>query len=238
MHCPHRSFDAYPSFMRIITFSGIDGAGKSTKLEALKRWLTREGLQIKCVTFWDDVVMFSRFREFASRKAFQGDQGIGSPEKPLYRRDKNVTAWPLMVLRLFLYLADCIRLRVVVNRVRHTSVDVLIFDRYIYDELANLPMKNRLFRAFCRLALKISPKPDVALLIDAEPEAARARKPEYPLEFLHHNRNAYLALSLMAQEITVIDPLTIEGAELRVKEAVLTRLSRSDIELAALPQAH
>jgi thymidylate kinase len=224
--------------MRIITFSGIDGAGKSTQIKALRRWLTEDGLQVKSLNFWDHVAMFARFREYASRKAFQGDQGIGTPQRPLHRRDKNITAWPVMVLRLFLYLADCISLRVVVSRARRTAADVAIFDRYIYDELANLPMKQRLFRAFCGLALKISPKPDVALVIDADPEAARARKPEYPLEFLRHNRNAYLALSLMAREIIVIEPLTIEAAELRMKEAVLTRLSGPDIELAAPPQEH
>jgi len=224
--------------MRIITFSGIDGAGKSTQITALQNWLEQEGLQVKCLSFWDDVVMFSRFREFTSCKAFQGDQGIGSPEKPLNRRDKNVTAWPVMIVRLFLYLADCISLRVVMNRVERSGADAVIFDRYVYDELANLPLTRGLFRAFCRVALKISPKPDVALLIDADPEAARARKPEYPLEFLHRNRNAYLKLSLIAREIVVIEPLTIEAAESRMKEAVRKKQSRSEPELAAFSQVH
>src|ERR1700758_337208 len=101
----------------IISFSGIDGAGKSTQIAALTRWLVREGFEVKCLTFWDDVVMFSRFREFLSRKAFKGDQGIGSPEKPLHRRDKNVRSWPLTVLRLFLYVADSISLRLMTSRV-------------------------------------------------------------------------------------------------------------------------
>lgn len=222
--------------MRIITFSGIDGAGKTTQIEALKDWLSQEGLRIKCLSFWDDVVMFSRLREFTSSRIFQGDQGVGRPEKPLHRRDKNIAAWPLTILRLFLYFADCIKLRLVVSRTRRSGGDLLIFDRYIYDELANLPLGQRMIRAFCRLALKISPKPDAALLIDADPEAARARKPEYPLEFLHRNRNAYLALSRIAQEIVVIEPLTVEAAESAARHIVLAKLSRSAPDLAVLPQ--
>jgi hypothetical protein len=37
----------------------------------------------------------------------------------------------------------------------------------------------------------------VSFVLDADPEAARARKPEYPLEFLRINRNAYLNLGRM-----------------------------------------
>jgi thymidylate kinase len=223
--------------MKIITFSGIDGAGKSTQIETLKSCLTHKGFQVKCLTFWDNVVMFSRLREWMSRKIFQGDQGVGSPEKPLQRRDKNVAAWPLTALRLVLYFADSISLRLTVNRLKHDRADVLIFDRYIYDELANLFLNRLPIRAFCRLALTISPKPDVALLIDADAETARARKPEYPLEFLRQNRNAYLALSRFAQEIVVIEPLTIQGAESTIKQLVLPKLSQSEAGLAALPQS-
>ena len=218
--------------MRIITFSGIDGAGKSTQIAALKKWLTEEGLSIKYLSFWDDVVMFSDAREFATSKVFHGDQGIGSPERPLHRRDKNISAWPLTVIRLFLYFADCINLRRMVNQVKRAGSEVLIFDRYIYDELANLSLNRWLIRAFCRLMLKISPTPTIALLIDAEPEDARARKPEYPLEFLHHNRNAYLALSRIAREIVVLEPQTMEAAQGAVKRLVLSKLSLSEPELA------
>ena len=76
--------------MTIVSFSGIDGAGKSTQISALEAWLNESGLRTTLLTFWDNVVCFSRSREFMSLKAFKGDAGVGSPEKPLQRRDKNV----------------------------------------------------------------------------------------------------------------------------------------------------
>jgi thymidylate kinase len=207
--------------VKIVSFSGIDGAGKSTQICALEDWLRSTGLTTKTLTFWDDIVVAARFRESVSHVAFKGDKGIGSPEKPLERRDKNVTSLPVVAARFFLYLADAINLSRKVSEVRKSSFDVVIFDRYIYDELANLPQNRRLVRAFIWLALKLVPKPDVAYFIDADPEAARARKPEYPLEFLRSNRDAYLTLAQFSGDITVIEPTGIDAAKVRVREAFL-----------------
>jgi thymidylate kinase len=212
---------------KIISFSGIDGAGKSTQISALKTCLAENGLRVKSLEFWDDVVVFSGLREFMSYKAFKGDQGIGSPEKPLNRRDKNVTSLPVTVLRLFFYLADSISLRLVLERMKESGTDVVICDRYIYDELANLPLNRWFARALVHLALWISPQPDAAFLIDADPIAARARKPEYPLEFLRRNRESYLTLRDLTGHMILIEPSSIETAETKMKAAALERISRS-----------
>jgi thymidylate kinase len=222
---------------KIISFSGIDGAGKSTQINALKTCLAENGLHVKSLAFWDDVVVFSGFREFMSYKAFRGDQGIGSPEKPLNRRDKNVTSWHVTALRLFFYLADSVNLRFVLEGMSGTETDVVICDRYIYDELANLPLNRRFARSFVRLALWISPQPDAAFLIDADPTAARARKPEYPLDFLRRNRDAYLTLRNLMGRMILIEPSSIEAAEAKMRAAALERISLSRPALSQVPLA-
>jgi thymidylate kinase len=187
------------------------------------------------LTFWDDVVVLPRFREFVSHRAFKGDQGIGSPDKPLSRRDKNVTTWPVTAMRFCLYFADAVNLCLKVRAVAKSDFDVVIFDRYIYDELANLPLHRWAARAFIRVVVALVPNPDVAYVIDADPVAAFARKPEYPLEFLRSNREAYLALSHLTGVITVIEPLPVEAATTRIREAFLRETSATGAEFSSLP---
>ena len=221
--------------MKIVSFSGIDGAGKSTQISALQTWLNSAGQRTQLLTFWDDVVVAPGFREFTSHKAFKGDTGIGSPQKPLQRRDKNVTAWPVTATRFLLYFADAVNLWLTVRSLRNSNADVVIFDRYIYDELANLPLKLWFARLYIRLVLSFVPKPDVAYVVDADPDAAFARKPEYPLEFLRRNREAYLTFSQLSGHLTVIEPLPVEAASAQIRQAFLERLSGPEASIPGLP---
>jgi thymidylate kinase len=222
----------------ILSFSGIDGAGKTTQVFELQFWLCQCGLRTKLVTFWDDVASFSHFRELMSHRVFKGDRGVGSPEKPANRRDKNVTAWPLTVARFCFYFVDALSLRLKFRRVKKANADVVIFDRYIYDELANLPLENSFSKAFVWLVSKLVPKPHIAYIIDVDPVAARARKPEYPLEFLKHNRNAYLCLAQLTGDITVIGSSSVERTQTKIRQKILQQRSAPKInraELSVLP---
>ena len=203
--------------VRIVSFSGIDGAVKSTQIAALLDYLEERGLSSKTYTFWDDIVVLSRFREQMSFSVFKGDRGVGSPEKPIVRRDKNVTSWYVVALRLVLYMLDACSLAILASRA--SAKDVVIFDRYIYDELANLPLNRRWVRAYIRIVIRLTPKPDLAFLLDADPDTACQRKPEYPQEFVEQNRKAYLRLACLA-ELSVLPPLTIEEMKAKIRNRV------------------
>ena len=178
----------------IITFSGIDGAGKSTQIKNLRDYLESRGVPVTELTFWDNVVMFPGARAGFSRRVLQSDGSVGTPERPANRRDKNTQNIFLLLGRSALYLFDLIKLCRLVRAVKRQKSGVIIFDRYIYDQLAALPMNSRWARAFARTLLHCAPKPDLSYLLDADPEVARARKPEYPLEFMRKYRSSYLEL--------------------------------------------
>jgi len=190
----------------VVSFSGIDGAGKSTQIQALRTEMESAGLCVRVIAFWDDVATLTRLREVSSHSLFRGDKGVGTPAAPIVRRDKNVRSWWMVGVRLGLYLADAVSLRCVVKKAQRSRPDVIICDRYIYDELANLSLRWPLVRAYVRLVLKLVPKPQIRYLLDADPPAAFARKPEYPLAFLHQCRAEYLALAEFIGGMTVLPP--------------------------------
>lgn len=202
----------------LISFSGLDGAGKTTQIENLRASLEARGLSSVLLAFWDDVVVLSGYREGFVHKVFKSERGIGAPGKPVNRRDKNVRGWHVNFARHGLYLMDSVNLRRVIRRARHSGVDVIILDRYIHDELANLPLENPLTRAFVRFVAALAPEPDVAFMLDADPVAARERKPEYPLDFLVDSRRRYHRLAPLVG-MTVIPPLPLEDAKAAVVEA-------------------
>jgi|ERR1039458_4072374 thymidylate kinase len=201
---------------RFVSFSGIDGAGKSTQIRRFCARMEQAGLRYSLVTFWDDVARFKGLREGAAHAIFKGDRGVGSPAAPVNRRDKNVRSWMMTVVRLCLYMADAISTRSLMRRSVRTNADVVIFDRFTYDELANLNLENAVMRAYARMIIKFVPQPHISFLLDADPAEARARKPEYPLDFLQFSRNSYLALSKMIGCMTIIAPLPAGEVEREV----------------------
>lgn len=209
----------------LITFSGLDGSGKSTQIANLESVLASWGCRTKLMAFWDDVVVLTRYREGFVHKVYKSEQGIGAPGKPVNRRDKNMRGWHLTLARHGLYLLDALHLRLVVARARRSGVDAIIMDRYIYDELANLPLGNPLSRMFARIIAVLVPRPDVALLLDADPEAARERKPEYPVEFMRECRSWYKRLAALLGTMTLIPPLPLDEAKLEVVRVVAEAVS-------------
>ncbi len=216
----------------LISFSGLDGAGKSTQIAALRASLEARGLRVRLLAFWDDVVVLARYREGFVHKVFKSERGIGEPGKPVNRRDKNVRGWHVNLARHGLYLLDALNLRRVVSRV--SDADVIIMDRYIHDELANLPLRNPLTRWFVRVVAGLSPRPHLACVLDADPEAARARKPEYPLDFLRSCRDSYRELAAMLG-MTVIPALSIPEAVSAVEQAFVRAWAGAGLDKIVRP---
>ena len=209
----------------LVSFSGIDGAGKSTQIEALSARLAEDGLRVRLIRFWDDVARLKGIRETSGHKIFKGEKGVGSPSAPINRRDKNVRSGAMTCIRFFLYFVDAVSIRQVVKKALHSDADVVIFDRYTWDELANLNLRNPIVRAYIRFLVGFVPRPDISYLLDAEPLQARSRKPEYPLDFLYANRQAYLTLARRIGGITVIAPMPIQEAARQVFERAREELS-------------
>jgi thymidylate kinase len=208
----------------LISFSGIDGAGKTTQIEHLCSCLQEHGLRVVRLSFWDDIAVWSKIRAgvgqqaLGDRKADWADPGSFVP-----KNNKHIRKWYLSAVRAAFYLLDVARLRgLLASRLIEDS-DVVILDRYIYDQIANIYSQSLAARVYARILTKMAPTPDLAFIVDASPAAAFARKPEYPLEFVHQNRRTFLRLREYVPQLIVIS----EGGPEEVRSAIYFHIRQS-----------
>jgi thymidylate kinase len=199
--------DARPLARRpfLISFSGIDGAGKTTQIEELSSRLQKQGLSVIRLSFWDDVAIWSDMRAGVGYRA-TGSSNAGQASEPSFapKNNKHVRKWYLTVARSAFYMLDVARLHWLLKSQRIRNSDVVIFDRYVYDQIANIYSQSFIGRAYARLVLSQTPSPDLAFVVDASPAAAFARKPEYPLEFVYRNRQTFLNLRELVPQLIVV----------------------------------
>ncbi len=210
---------------RLISFSGMDGSGKSTQIDLMCHALAQAGFSIERLAFWDDVVALPKWRAGFSHKFLKSDGGIGAPGKPVNRNDKNNRAWYLTLVRYFLFFLDAVKLRRAVARASRRDARLIVFDRYIFDQLATLPLTSVFARVYAFLLIDLAPTPDVAYLLDAEPEVARQRKPEYSLSFLHLYRQSYLQLQEMAG-LALVKPQSLQATHADIMSRFRTCLAQ------------
>lgn len=200
----------------IVTFSGIDGAGKTTQIESTSAELAKRGYRVSRVTFWDDVAVFPRFRTGLSLRVLNR----GGSSRTL-RQDKNVRRWYLTLARSVFYVFDTWKLRSVVSRLQTESHNYVIFDRYVYDQIVQIRSRRLPARLFIRMLLALAPTPDFGFIVDASPDEAFQRKPEYPLDFLYEYRRAFLSLRRFDPTLIVVGPGNIEDVQRRVFHYIL-----------------
>jgi thymidylate kinase len=225
--------DAQPTATRpfVITFSGIDGAGKTTQIERLSSSLQKQGLRVLRLSFWDHVAVWSKVRAGAGQESEELGHADRMAERSFSpKNNKHVRKWYLSAARAGLYLLDVARLRRLLASQQTKGSDVVIFDRYVYDQIANIYSQSFVARGYAKILLKGAPVPDLAFILDASPAAAFARKPEYPLEFMHENRQNFLLLREIVPQLIVIP----DGRTEDVRSEIYSHISGSRLVEGAL----
>jgi len=146
-----------------MSFSGMDGSGKTHLVILLRRFFRRQGIS--------HIYIHSVRDSFANRIA-KKVPSYGNPVSP-----KKISRLSLAV-RLVTLFFDALFLRL---RLRYwwRSYDVVVFDRYIYDRITQLAyLENRKSVDFHSWLIGLFPRPNLPLYLHITPEQALERKKE------------------------------------------------------------
>ena len=170
----------------LITFSGLDGSGKTTQIGLFLAYLKEKGYRYKKLTMYDDISFSGLLAKIKSKKKQNTNRLKG------YRYDKNRKDRHLVFFRKLIYMIDLMTYKYKTWRHGRLNNSILIMDRCFYDTLANL--HNTGSEAYTNMMLALTPKADISIFLDANPETAFKRKPEYPPESYKERRDAYLEI--------------------------------------------
>ena len=205
----------------LITFSGLDGAGKTTLITELARRLESGGRSVDILTMYDDIGIFSVLRVVRKKIKVAVRKIARRSEPPSIRLEVDAKgnvvsadSWEtravyqvtrIVPLRQVVYLIDVFVAMWLLSRRRRRS-DVVLLDRYFYDSMVDIAAVKwgawfysvddarqvRPWRFhYIRFLLKLVPKPDHSVFVDVPAEIALSRKVEYPLEYMKARRIVY-----------------------------------------------
>jgi thymidylate kinase len=232
----------------LITFSGLDGSGKSTLIAHIQGQLEMRGHRVQVMTMYDHLSFYAKIRALRESIIHRGDRCAAvaqltvpvtesfqinpndpktdvSDKKGFLRRIfyRIIRGQSARRAALFLDLLVLWAYRFL-EEFRRGSI--FITDRYLYDSLADVADLESKKWSFIRFFLKFVPVPDLPVLVDVPAEMAFARKPEYPLAYSQWRREAYRTIYGWVPRGLVLDNTDLRQAQLRLERAVSERLAQ------------
>lgn len=193
----------------LIAFVGIDGSGKTTIIECIKRELKKEGKECHSVYMGLGRNHYLPFLK-KTMKAYGKVRYSGGNSSRKKRDNFRMRSFPWLVIQYFEMLARYLSYK--------KKSGYVFFDRYFYDGLV---LANHL--SF-KILKKFIPKPDKTFLLYAKPELIRKRKKEANRKQIE---NYYKKINKISEDFEIIEIDNSKPIKKVVKE-ILEHMGRNE----------
>jgi dTMP kinase len=215
-----------PQMPMLISFSGIDGSGKSSYAQALKRAFEGCGLRTKYI--WTRVGSLEGFQSLRKLRKVKSSSSIitNNPVEYFYEMKRYFSkSWRRILWHIINILDFCLfyNLKVIFALLRRR---VVICDRYIPDifvDLYTYPDNNSESIFWLKFLSKCLPNPDISILLDVSPEVALQRsKGKDCLKFLQ--RQAELYHKILKMKVSNLEIVNTEGEFQSICNSLINRI--------------
>ena len=225
----------------VVTFSGLDGAGKSTLIEWLQGELARRHRPVTVLRMADGLGVYAGLRvaRDSLQRLVRRGNGAGTTDQSaprprwagppparglvgLANRVRHAILWGKPLRRL-LYPVDLLVFLVIRFYVATVRGRVLLTDRYFYDTLVDVADEGRWF--WVRLLQRFTPAPDVPVFLDVSPEESYARKGEYSVDYLSRRSAAYRHIAPLVASAVVLPNTNLDDTRRALARVISERLN-------------
>ena len=170
----------------IVSFMGVDGSGKSTLIELLRKKLKNKFIKIKYIHLRPYIILLDK-------STVQSNPHNSKATWPIWLNFIRVLYW-LIIYRFFFYLFT------------NDSKQLIIFDRYAHDLIIDpIRYKFNLPNRITKFILNLFPNPSLWIILNAPIKVLEKRKKELPTKELKKQIRSYLNFAKRRKNSIVVN---------------------------------
>ena len=156
----------------LLTFSGVDGSGKSTIAEKAVQYLAEKGKNPSLVEVYASSIFLNMGRVLGKISG----KAKGAMEERMSSNEKG--GGFIRILRVLCFFLDILifRMRLFILNIKGVSP---VCDRYLYDTLVHLRYLKALGEGMYKSFLKFIPEPDMTVVLSLNADLAMGREMQH-----------------------------------------------------------